>query len=105
MLYEVITGHGKSTLLHLIGGLDRPTSGSVRIDGEDMFSLDGKRLAALRSCKIGFVFQFFNLLQNLTAVENVETALMLAGAPESKHRITSYNVCYTKLLRVLAFSR
>ncbi len=80
------SGHGKSTLLHLIGGLDRPTSGSVRIDGEDMFSLDGKRLAALRSCKIGFVFQFFNLLQNLTAVENVETALMLAGAPESKQK-------------------
>jgi len=80
------SGHGKSTLLHLIGGLDRPTGGSVRIDGEDMFSLDGKKLAALRSSKIGFVFQFFNLLQNLTAAENVETALMLAGVPEPKQK-------------------
>ena len=76
------SGHGKSTLMHLIGGLDRPTAGSVCIDGEELGTLQDKQLAALRARKIGFVFQFFNLLQSLTAAENVETALMLAGVPE-----------------------
>jgi len=76
------SGHGKSTLMHLIGGLDKPTSGSVVIDGEEISRLREGDLAALRARKIGFVFQFFNLLQNLTARENIEAALMLAGLPE-----------------------
>lgn len=76
------SGHGKSTLMHLIGGLDRPTGGRVLIDGTDISSLSGSRLAELRAGKIGFVFQFFNLLQNLTAEENVETAMMFSGIPE-----------------------
>jgi putative ABC transport system ATP-binding protein len=80
------SGHGKSTLMHLLGGLDRPSSGRVELDGQDMFSLRDSELAALRSRKIGFVFQFFNLLQSLTALENVETALMLAGASETRQR-------------------
>lgn len=80
------SGHGKSTLMHLIGGLDKPTSGSVLIDGEEMSTLNNKKLAALRAQKIGFVFQFFNLLQSLTATENVEAALMLAGVPEAKQK-------------------
>jgi putative ABC transport system ATP-binding protein len=80
------SGHGKSTLMHLLGGLDRPTSGRVELDGQDMFTLRDSELAALRSRKIGFVFQFFNLLQSLTAQENVETALMLAGASETRQR-------------------
>ena len=80
------SGHGKSTLMHLMGGLDRPTSGSVFLDGQEMFRLGGRQLAALRSRKIGFVFQFFNLMQNLTAMENVETALMLAGVSESQQK-------------------
>jgi putative ABC transport system ATP-binding protein len=75
------SGHGKSTLMHLLGGLDTPSSGSVRIDGVDIGSLAPAALARLRAEKIGFVFQFFNLLQNLTARENIETALMLAGVP------------------------
>jgi putative ABC transport system ATP-binding protein len=80
------SGHGKSTLMHLIGGLDRPTGGSVFLDGQEMFRLGGRELAAMRASKIGFVFQFFNLLQSLTAMENVETALMLAGVPEARHK-------------------
>jgi putative ABC transport system ATP-binding protein len=80
------SGHGKSTLMHLLGGLDRPSSGRVELDGQDMFTLRDSELAALRSRKIGFVFQFFNLLQSLTALENVETALMLAGASETRQR-------------------
>lgn len=80
------SGHGKSTLMHLIGGLDRPTGGKVFIDGEEISRLSNRRLAALRARKLGFVFQFFNLLQSLTAEENVATALMFAGAPEQTQK-------------------
>jgi len=80
------SGHGKSTLMHLIGGLDRPTEGRVSIDGEDISRFSNGRLAALRAKKIGFVFQFFNLLQNLTAAENVEAAMMFAGISERQQK-------------------
>jgi len=76
------SGHGKSTLMHLIGGLDRPTDGAVHLDGVEISRLDNSALARLRGRTVGFVFQFFNLLQGLTALENVETAMMLAGIPE-----------------------
>jgi putative ABC transport system ATP-binding protein len=73
------SGHGKSTLLHLIGGLDRPTSGKVFLDDVELTSVSANRLAETRSRKMGFVFQFFNLLPVLTALENVQVAMMLAG--------------------------
>lgn len=76
------SGHGKSTLMHLLGGLDRPSEGSVWLDKTEISRLDNNSLARLRGQKIGFVFQFFNLLQGLTARENIETAMMLAGIPE-----------------------
>jgi putative ABC transport system ATP-binding protein len=76
------SGHGKSTLIHLIGCLDRPTAGRVFFDGEDVTHLASSRLATLRAQKIGFVFQFFNLLYGLTAQENVETAMMFSSVPE-----------------------
>ena len=72
------SGHGKSTLMHLIGGLDSPTEGRTFIEGTDIGGLSNSKLAELRAQKIGFVFQFFNLLQNLTAKENVETAMMFS---------------------------
>lgn len=78
------SGHGKSTLMHLLGGLDRPSSGKVWLGGAELSALDNNGLAALRRAKVGFVFQFFNLLQNLTARENIETAMMLAGIPEKR---------------------
>ncbi|ABQ25100.1 ABC transporter ATP-binding protein [Geotalea uraniireducens] len=78
------SGHGKSTLMHLIGGLDRPSEGSVFLDGCEISTLDNSNMAKLRAQKIGFVFQFFNLLQSLTAAENVEIAMMLAGIPEKE---------------------
>lgn len=78
------SGHGKSTLMHLLGGLDRPSKGSVYLEGVEIGNLDNSRLAQLRGEKIGFVFQFFNLLQGLTARENVEVAAMLAGVPEKE---------------------
>jgi len=73
------SGSGKSTLLNIIGLLDRPSSGSYQLDGEDVTSLDDLRAAQVRREKIGFVFQFFHLVPRLTAAENVELPLMLAG--------------------------
>lgn len=78
------SGHGKSTLMHLLGGLDRPSGGKVWLDDTEISTLDNSSLASLRGEKVGFVFQFFNLLQGLTAQENIETAMMLAGIPEKE---------------------
>jgi len=78
------SGSGKSTLLNIIGLLDRPTSGVYELDGEDVTSLTEKRAARVRREKIGFVFQFFHLVPRLTATENVELPLMLAGVPSDE---------------------
>ena len=80
------SGHGKSTLMHLIGGLDRPTDGTVHIGDVDISHISNSDLARLRGKRVGFVFQFFNLMQGLTALENVEIAMMLAGIPEREQR-------------------
>ena len=81
------SGHGKSTLMHLIGGLDRPSVGKVYIGDMEISHISNKDLARLRAKRVGFVFQFFNLLQGLTAIENVEIAMMLAGVPEPEQRV------------------
>lgn len=73
------SGCGKSTLLHLIGGLDRPTTGSVSIDGKDISKMKDEELTELRRRKMGFVFQFFNLIPVLSAVENAALPLILDG--------------------------
>lgn len=78
------SGSGKSTLLSIIAGLDTPTQGTVVIDGVDLFSLDEDQRAALRAEKIGFVFQSFQLLGNLTALENVMLPLELAGRRDAR---------------------
>ena len=70
------TGHGKSTLLHLLGGLDRPTQGTVEFDGTNLTALTEAKVTRIRAAHIGFVFQTFNLIPTLTAQENVETALV-----------------------------
>ncbi|MET8573931.1 ABC transporter ATP-binding protein [Streptomyces sp. NPDC005012] len=80
------TGGGKSTLLQMLGGLDRPTSGSVVLDGVDLARLSEARLTRIRSEKIGFVFQSFNLIPTLTAQENVETALVPLGVKPAERR-------------------
>jgi len=77
------SGCGKSTLLHILGGIDRPTRGQVLVDDVELVSLSEEDLARLRRKKIGFVFQFFNLLPTLTVAENVQLPLMLDGISTS----------------------
>jgi len=78
------SGSGKSTLLNIIGLLDRPTTGVYELDGEDVTALDDEQQSQVRRNKIGFVFQFFHLVPRLSAAENVELPLVLAGVPASE---------------------
>ena len=78
------SGSGKTTLFNLIGGLDKPTRGSVFIDGVDIAQLDAYELAWLRCRKIGYIFQSFNLIQVLTALENVALPTVFAGVPRDE---------------------
>ena len=78
------SGSGKSTLLNLIGGLDRPTTGEVKVDGEALGTLSDDNLTRVRRDKIGFIFQFFNLLPTLSCLENVGLPLHLRGWPRAK---------------------
>lgn len=82
------SGSGKSTLLSILAGLDVPSHGTVRLQGQDLFALDEDGRAALRAQKMGFVFQSFQLLGNLTALENVMLPLELAGARDARVRAT-----------------
>jgi ABC-type lipoprotein export system ATPase subunit len=75
-----VSGVGKTTLLNLLGALDRPTSGRIWLDGQDLGTLSEAGLSALRNAKIGFVFQFFHLLPEFTAAENVAFPLLIRGA-------------------------
>lgn len=78
------SGSGKSTLLHLMGCLDQPTSGEIYVGGEEISLMDSNSLAEVRSKKIGFVFQAFNLLPNLSALQNVEIALSINEVPKEE---------------------
>ena len=80
------TGHGKSTLLQILGGLDRPSSGSVDFNGRDLAKLRETEMTKMRATSIGFIFQTFNLIPTLSAQENVETALVPLGVSDRSRR-------------------
>ncbi|HYB93154.1 MAG TPA: ABC transporter ATP-binding protein [archaeon] len=78
------SGSGKTTLLNLIGALDRPSKGSVYVGDEDLSKLSDRELTSIRRTKIGFIFQFYNLIPVLTAFENVELPMLIAGMPKNE---------------------
>jgi putative ABC transport system ATP-binding protein len=78
------SGSGKSTFFNMIGGLDRPTEGSILLDGSDMRKMDTRQIAYLRCHKVGFIFQTFNLVQVMTAEQNVMLPMTFAGVPDDQ---------------------
>jgi len=80
------SGSGKSTLLYLLGGLDRPTAGGIRVRGQELTTLDENGLAAYRQREVGFVFQSFNLIPTMTALENVAFPMLFARVPPARRR-------------------
>ena len=80
------SGCGKSTLLNLLGGVDRPTSGRVQVDGADIGGMDERALEVYRLRKVGFVFQFYNLIPSISAIENLELPMIMAGRSERESR-------------------
>jgi putative ABC transport system ATP-binding protein len=80
------SGCGKTTLLNLLGGVDRPTTGKILIDGQDVTQMNERALEKHRLLRVGFVFQFFNLIPSITALENLELPMVMAGVGESECR-------------------
>src|SRR5256885_1575996 len=80
------SGCGKTTLLNLLGGVDRPTTGKILIDGQDVAQMSERALEGHRLHRVGFVFQFFNLIPSITAFENLELPMVMAGTPEAECR-------------------
>ena len=93
------SGSGKSTMLHMMGTLDRPSTGSVLVDGIDTTDLDDKALSALRGRKIGFVFQRFFLLPGTSAIENVANGLLYAGVSPGERRVAAVEALHRVGLR------
>src|SRR5262245_35840697 len=77
------SGCGKTTLLNLLGGVDRPSGGTILIDGQDLTAMNERALETHRLRRVGFVFQFFNLIPSITAFENIELPMVMAGTPDS----------------------
>ncbi len=78
------SGCGKTTLLNLLGGVDRPSGGTILIDGQDLTAMNERALEAHRLRRVGFVFQFFNLIPSVTAFENIELPMVMAGMPDAQ---------------------
>ncbi|MDH3370738.1 MAG: ABC transporter ATP-binding protein [Gammaproteobacteria bacterium] len=99
------SGSGKSTLLNLIGGLDRPTGGEITVDGQRVDQLGKSELAALRLHKIGFVFQAYNLIPVLTAIENVEFVMQLQGMAAAERAVKAREILHEVELDGLEYRR
>ncbi len=80
------SGCGKTTLLNLLGGIDQPTSGKISVDGKDLGTLSERELEKYRLLKIGYIFQFFNLIPSLSALENLEIPMVIAGGPRRERQ-------------------
>jgi lipoprotein-releasing system ATP-binding protein len=91
------SGAGKSTLLHILGGLQRPTEGTLFFQGDDFYALPGAKQARLRNEKIGFVFQFYHLLPELSAMENVMLPAMIRNSGRTRHFRKEAEECLTQL--------
>src|SRR6266496_3407101 len=81
------SGCGKTTLLNLLGGVDRPTTGRILIDGEDLTRMNERALEKHRLLRVGFVFQFFNLIPSISAIENLELPMVMAGVPDAECQV------------------
>jgi len=99
------SGSGKSTLLNIIGGLDKPTKGSVLVNGIDISRLNGSKLASYRNSHVGFIFQLYNLLPYLTVVENVELPLAIKGVGAKERRKIALQLLDLLGLKHMAFKR
>ncbi len=86
------SGVGKSTLLHILGALDRPTQGSVKVNGENIFRFNDEELAYFRNHKVGFVFQFHHLMPEFTALENTMMPAIIAGQNETEAKLRAYKL-------------
>jgi len=93
------SGSGKSTLLYLLGGLDKPTSGTIILEGKDLSTVKKKAMSKLRRTKIGFVFQFYNLIQNLSVEDNIMLPIILDGKNPKK-----YETKLTEILNIIGIA-
>ena len=99
------SGCGKTTVLNLLGGMERPTGGAIWVDGNDVAAMSERQLEHYRLRKVGFVFQFFNLIPSLSAIENLELPMLIAGTPEDQRRSRAETLLETVGLRQKGYKR
>jgi putative ABC transport system ATP-binding protein len=99
------SGCGKTTVLNLLGGMDRPSGGAIWVDGADVATMGERQLEQYRLRKVGFVFQFFNLIPSLSAIENLELPMLIAGTPPGERRRRAEELLETVGLREKGFKR
>ena len=99
------SGCGKTTVLNLLGGMDRPSGGAIWVDGNDVATMSERELEHYRLRKVGFVFQFFNLIPSLSAIENLELPMLIAGTPEDQRRSRAETLLETVGLRQKGYKR
>jgi putative ABC transport system ATP-binding protein len=99
------SGCGKTTVLNLLGGMDRPTGGAIWVDGNNVATMSERQLEHYRLRKVGFVFQFFNLIPSLSAIENLELPMLIAGLPEDQRRSRAEALLETVGLRQKGYKR